>query len=255
MDLKNISYVIFCSGMTRSASRWSYETCQELEKLRTPIEEISIGYVDEDASYVDANLVGIYHRRGTSIFHSHAFGKRSVRMILAGLAKNVYTYRDPRDSIASSMRITGSDIECVFSNIHTSLVLSNLFFSDGYSLLLPFSDVMDDPIGMTAKIAKYLDFDLAEDKILKIHMKTQKLAIERRNEQRRRTAHSPSDIEVIDRGFKIMNGEATTTPRIDNPWRYSALTENQYAEATKRLIPWLLKMNFPTSTVPPWKQD
>ena len=127
-----------------------------------------------------------------------------------------------------------------------------LFSADNNSLLLPFSETINDPIGTTAKIAAYLDFNLKEDQIENVHLKTQRLAIDRRNYQRRKSAKSSQDMEIIDQGLETLYGKPTDAPNIKNPWRYSSLDKTQYADATKRLRNWLLKMNFSTSPIAPW---
>ncbi len=253
MRLYKIPHITFCSGMTRSASGWSYETCQVLEKLRTPADRLTIGYMGETESNVD-NLVAqmLTVEGGAAVFLSHIFGKRAIRVILSGIAKNVYTYRDPRDSIASSMRMDGKGYEFAFNKIQISLNFFDLFYGDGVSLVLKFSEILTDPLGMTRKIADYLGFDLSDKEVRAIHMETERSAIERRNQQRRSTAFSPEDEKAIDRGLNFHPGLSQSAPKVDNPWRYSSLTVDQYADATERLSLWLVKMNFSTSPVPPW---
>ena len=185
----------------------------------------------------------------------HDFGKRSVQMILNGLAKNVYTYRDPRDAIASGMQIDGKGYEVSFSKVEACLRRFDLFAMDSHSLLLQFSDILNKPLAITSTIANYLGFDLTHEEIYAVHQRTEQEAIERRNQQRRDNVHSKSDIETIDNGLGILKCEPNSAPKVDNPWRYSSLNENQYADATKRLKRWLIKMNFSTSPVPTWKQD
>ena len=73
-----------------------------------------------------------------------------------------------------------------------------------------------------------------------------------RNEQHRKTAYTSSDIKIIDRGLETLHGGPTDVPKVDNPWRYSALEINQFSDATKRLRKWLIKMGFSTSPIPPW---
>ena len=108
MDINNVPYLTFCSGMTRSDYRWSYETCQELEKSRTSPDNFSKGYLGEKEDVMDAVIARILSTKvGGAVFASHAFSKRAQQLIEHGIAKNVYTYRDPRDSIASSMRMDG----------------------------------------------------------------------------------------------------------------------------------------------------
>ena len=248
-----LPYIIFCSGMSRSASSWSYKTCKTLVRLRTPENKIDCGYLNEADTFADA-YVSTKMKSGYDalIYFSHVINKRALRMILCGIAKNVYTYRDPRDSIASIMRNKGCKYGPAFDFVHSSLLLFNLFAADQYSLLLPFPETLKDPLGTTAKIADYLDYDLSREQIEKVHLKTQRLAIDRRNEQRRKSAYSALDIEIIDHGLEVLEGEPTDAPAVNNPWRYSALNKNQYADATKRLLNWLIKMNFPTSPVPRW---
>jgi len=133
-------------------------------------------------------------------------------------------------------------------------MLFNLFVEDTYSLLLLFPDILEKPIQIIATIAEYFDFDLDEDQIQAVHIETQKLAINRRNEQRRRDAISTLDVKMIDGGLDVLNKEVTSAPSVDNQWRYNELTEDQYADATGRLLPRLLKMNFSTSKIPSWVQ-
>jgi len=252
-SITKVPHIIFCSGMTRSASRWSYETCETLEMLRTPETRIDSGYLGETDGIVDACVSqAMKASYDALVYNSHSFGKRTLRMILCGIAKNVYTYRDPRDSIASIMRISGREYESAFQFVHSSLLLFDLFSADEHSLLLPFSETLNDPIGTTAKIATYLDFNLTKKQIVGVHFKTQKLSIDRRNEQRRKIAYTSSDIKIIDRGLDTLHGGPTDVPKVDNPWRYSALEINQFSDATKRLRKWLIKMGFSTSPIPPW---
>ncbi len=225
--LKNLSkfpYMVFCSGMPRSASRWSQETCQELEKLRTPEDRIDCGYLGENrisgkgALVVDAFVANAIKKNYNSlIFQSHSFGTRVVKLILSGLAKNIYTYRDPRDSIASIMRKDGCEFEPAFDFVYSSLMNFELFCGDNNSLLLPFSETINDPISATTKIANYLNFDLTEDQINDVHLKTQRLAIDRRNDQRRNSAKSSKDIKILDQGLETLYGKPTDAPNIKNP--------------------------------------
>ena len=257
--ISKFPYMVFCSGMPRSASRWSQETCEELEKLRTPVDRIDCGYLGEirisgkGALIVDAFVANAIKKNyGALIFQSHSFGARVVQIILSGLAKNVYTYRDPRDSIASIMRKERCEYEPAFDFVYSSLMMFELFSVDNNSLILPYSETINDPIGTTAKIANYLDFDLTEEQIEKVHLKTQRLAIDRRNEQRRKSAYSSKDMKIIDQSLQTLYGKPTDAPNIKNPWRYSSLNKTQYADATKKLRIWLLKINYSMSPIAPW---
>jgi hypothetical protein len=254
MDFKNIPRLIFCSGMTRSASRWSYQTCQELEKSRTPIEKFSVGYLGENEDIIDANIARVLHMNdGSAVFASHAFSPRALEIIKNRIAKNIYTYRDPRDSIASSMRMDNKGYDYAFTKIEFSLSHYDRFAKDGHSLVLTYAEIVDDPVAVTARIADYLEVETTADENYEIHLVTERLAIERRNEQRRESAVSPGDVVTIDQGLEVLEGELMDEPSVDNPWRYSALTEDQYKNATQRLGPWLKKMNFSKSETPPWK--
>ena len=240
--------------MTRSASRWSYQTSMLLEKYRTPPELISTGYLGEKQDVIDGALVQILNTKiGGAVFASHAFSNRALQLIEYGKAKNVYTYRDPRDSIASSMRIDGKGYQFALTKIQISLCLYDQFYGDGRSLILKFSQILNDPAGTTASIANYLKINLNDTEIYDVHKETEILAIERRNEQRRRSAYSSSDIEAIDGGLGVLQKNDVSLPKVDNPWRYSELSKDDYADATHQLQPWLSKMKFSTSPVPPWK--
>ena len=133
------------------------------------MDRIDCGYLGEiripgkGALIVDAFVANAIKKNyDTLIFQSHSFGARVVQIILSGLAKNVYTYRDPRDSIASIMRKDGCKYKPTFDFVFSSLVTFELFLVDNNSLLLPYSETINDPISATRKITNYLDFSLAE---------------------------------------------------------------------------------------------
>jgi len=150
------------------------------------------------------------------------------------------------------MRKERCEYEPACDFVFSSLMTFELFSVDNNSLILPYSETINDPIGTTAKIANYLDFDLTEEQIENVHLKTQRLAIDRRNEQRRKSAYSSKDMKIIDQGLQTLYGKPTDAPNIKNPWRYSSLNKTQYADATKKLRNWLLKMNYSISPIAPW---
>jgi len=75
------------------------------------------------------------------------------------------------------MRKDGCEYEPAFDFVFSSLVTFELFSVDNNSLLLPYSEAINDPISATTKIADYLEFDLTEDQINDVHLKKQRLAI------------------------------------------------------------------------------
>ena len=142
--------------------------------------------------------------------------------------------------------------EPAFDFVFSSLVTFEPFSVDNNSLLLPYSETINDPTSATTKIANYLDFDLTEDQIENVYLKTQRLGIDRRNDQRRKSAKSSKDMKIIDQALQTLYGKPTDAPNIKNPWRYSSLNKTQYADATKKLRNWLLKMNYLISPIAPW---
>ena len=93
--------------------------------------------------------------------------------------------------------------EPAFDFVFSSLVTFEPFSVDNNSLLLPYSETINDPISATTKITNYLDFDLTEDQINDVHLKTHRLAIDRRNDQRRKSAKSSKDIKLSIKVFRL----------------------------------------------------
>ena len=58
---------------------------------------------------------------------------------------------------------------------------------------------------------------LRRTQINDVHLKTQRLAIDRRNDQRRKSAKSSKDIEIIYQGVQTLYGKPTDAPNIKNP--------------------------------------
>ena len=91
------------------------------------MDRIDCGYLGEirisgkGALIVDAFVANAIKKNyDTLIFQSHSFGARVVQIILSGLAKNIYTYPDPRDSIASIMRKERCEYEPAFDFVYSS---------------------------------------------------------------------------------------------------------------------------------------
>jgi hypothetical protein len=93
----------------------------------------------------------------------------------------------------------GKGYEFAFAKIRISLSLFDLFHDDGHSLILTFSEILKYSVATIATIAGYLDININNNEIQSVHMETEELAIERRNEQRRRTAYSQADLNKVAR--------------------------------------------------------
>lgn len=104
--------IIFCTGLIRSGSTWSYNVCRLIgsavaEHLRIPFWS---GY--RDAENLDNLLDEVKNKnKAIVVIKTHWPTIRAIELMKHESVKNVYTIRDPRDCVASRQLKTKDTLE------------------------------------------------------------------------------------------------------------------------------------------------
>src|SRR6476660_8314714 len=96
--------LVFCTGMLRSGSTWSFNVCRLMGKVIAGRERKPMwsGYLMAEETGAFFNQVE-NDRPGPTILKIHKLTPRGLDLLHSGGAKAVCTFRDPRDCVASMM--------------------------------------------------------------------------------------------------------------------------------------------------------
>lgn len=156
-------HTIICSGMMRSGSTWSFNVCRLLystiaEKLNQPAES---GYMDGEA--VDDFLEEAdFEEEKFVVIKAHTPGPKTLERIDNGVVKNVCTFRDPRDAVASRRTFQDEPFEESMEWIKRNIKFMHRYAQTQQTLFIRYEDMMRDSLSQIRALGRYLGADLNE---------------------------------------------------------------------------------------------
>jgi hypothetical protein len=158
--------VIFCAGMQRSGSTWSYNACTSIVAAR----------LDPGSGWIADHPLGNENPRAASdriahvstgkslVIKTHDLGDGAMRMIAERRVRCVYTLRDPRDAVVSMHRMWGSPInEVIASGMMGRIAdLCRVLVAGGNTHFMRYEDVRDRPTELLPDLARYLGSPLSD---------------------------------------------------------------------------------------------
>jgi hypothetical protein len=141
--------LVFCNGMPRSASTWSFNVLVLL--FRRLGRNVHSGY-DENMHRFARDLPSA---ATDVVLKCHSLDPTATMLLQIGAAKVVYTWRDPADAIASFMEMFQTDFDHAFPVIAASIDLYHRHRRTG-GLTLGYQQIVADPGACIARIASYL---------------------------------------------------------------------------------------------------
>jgi hypothetical protein len=241
--------IVLCSGMVRSASTWSYNACRHI--LQGDPWPTVAGFFGEQTQ-VDRVIASTDLTANNLLIKAHLPSEPTHAAIAEGVIKNIFTYRDPRDSLSSRITFEGCDVEefqdflRVLSIVRVNLQLMDRYQSGGRSLFIPFDQVMNAPAAEIARIAAYLNRELTPDRC-------QEIAAEISVDRARQVVGdldnlTPSDTfqaanRTIERTTLLQTGHINGAKT--GRWRDDLTPEQQLASHLS-LRRWLLELGYET---------
>lgn len=156
--------LVLCTGMIRSGSTWSHNVCLNLMRAAFRPDSVSDGAYDESIeNWRKFASTKINH----AVLKCHGVDTPS----LTWLAKNpegvffVYTFRDPRDVVASARSTYGLTVEQCIGAAQGSLWFLNFQRRVRSVCVVPYTSIVHGAEASIAAIAAYLGLALSVDDI------------------------------------------------------------------------------------------
>lgn len=157
---------MFCNGMVRSASTWSYNVAVHL--LKSTGREVFGGYDEDIARF----LASAPPETPYLVLKSHSLEQAGRTLVDDGKAKAIFTCRDLADSAVSFMRMFEADFEHAYSTLTGSLELYRYYRRSGGSLILGYREITTQPRAAIGRIASYLEVAANAEALEKIAEET-----------------------------------------------------------------------------------
>ena len=162
--------VVFCTGMPRSASTWSYNVSRLLAGATG--RPCVGGFVGERAQVDQFLETTPITPRHVVILKTHMPGDKALALIAAGTAKNVFTYRDPRDVVCSRMTFEGKDFDTALAGVAGSLKFRDWYRANSATLFVKYEEMMTDAPRQARAIGRYLGIGVDDALIARIASQT-----------------------------------------------------------------------------------
>jgi hypothetical protein len=153
--------IVFCDGMPRSASTWSFNVVVNLLKLLAPSSRIHAEYREDFAALVNSLQPEYDH----AVVKSHQLDHAARELCRAGAAKAIYTWRSPVDAVASYMKMFNQPFDEGLKAIRDSLRLHEFHRAVGGCCTIAYDIIKGKPRKAIAEIAAHLGLD-APDSVI-----------------------------------------------------------------------------------------
>jgi Sulfotransferase domain len=160
--------IVLCNGMPRSASTWSFNVCRLLLKDLRPDATLYGRYHENLAEVIDP-LCGSYDH---VVLKCHTLDQRGRELCRSGVARAIYTHRDPFDAIHSAMVMFRHTFDDALESIRRSLELYEFHRSTGEAHIVSYDAIVRKPQKAIADVAAYLDLDAAPEVIGRVAVET-----------------------------------------------------------------------------------
>ena len=240
--------IIFCTGLIRSGSTWSYNVCRLIGTALAGQLQIPFWCGYRDAQNLDSLLDELTTKSNAIVvIKTHWPSKRVLEFMKHESVKNVYTIRDPRDCVASRQLKTKD----TFEN-SVQLIVKNLSAYFPYyrqcknTLFIRYEEMMKDARPYINSIAAHLGVTLHDNIASHMHEET---GIENAKRISGSLAARSPDTLIHDRDHLVdpltMLHENHIQGGICGRWRDEFSIE-QKRELTHTLKPWLVVLGYET---------
>jgi hypothetical protein len=241
------SPLCICNGVIRSGSTWSFNVCRELYRLAAVQSRQPFASNYLDGAQLEDFITNRWAATPTAmVFKCHDIGPVAFATLQAGKAKAVYTYRDPRDCVASDLLFRNYTFERSVKRVHGTLEYLHVLESTSSVLLSRYEDMMADRPSEIRRIAKHLGIHADDAAIQKIDAKT--------NLQNCNTVCESLKDRPVDKVVRFGNHLADPFTQLHENhlnggtigrWKYEFSPE-QISYATEFFAPMLLKLGYET---------
>ncbi|MGB7058919.1 MAG: sulfotransferase domain-containing protein, partial [Geitlerinemataceae cyanobacterium] len=242
--MSSASIIIFCGGMVRSGSTWSFNVCRSI--LQAADRPFISGYFGEEKDVDIAIQNPAIDPSQSLIIKAHIPGQASLQMIRDGKVKNIFTYRDPRDIICSRLKFENREFESILSVTVQNLRMYDWYRQSSETLFVRFESMMSDPISEIKKIANYLNIELDEIAVRRIAHQN---SLEESQKAIDNLQNLPKDSVLFEDSRRIDRDTLLQTGHINGAqigrWK-NELNAEQQLLSHLAFQPWLIELDYET---------
>ncbi len=162
---------IFCAGMQRSGSTWSYNVARLLLYHHIGQNNLNAGYVGEGVS-VDTAITNHTDIEKILLLKFHQHTSKSLLYASQRKARVIYTHRPPMNALASLTDFFKTPFEHAVKAIKQSLITMEKWISTNHVLLVSFDNLVNSPEQEIKRIADFLDIPAQESLITSVSKQT-----------------------------------------------------------------------------------
>lgn len=148
--------LLFCDGMPRSASTWTYNVAFAL--LKTAFPDAQIRRTHDENSQAALRTLG--DGVDWAIVKCHALDDNARSLLRVGNARGIYTHRDLYDAIASFLVMFRFPFDHCLHAISESLGVYDFHCEAGDFLCLDYESIVNRPIAVIEAIAEFLNLSV-----------------------------------------------------------------------------------------------
>jgi len=152
--------VILCSGMMRSGSTWSFNAARAVAYIAAESVGLPFAAMYLDGDSLDSFLAERVAVPGVVVIKSHSVTPYALGLAQADQARNICTFRDPRDSVASRQLFKDETLSDSITQVRASV--APMFAFSEETLFVDYQDVMTRPAWAVGRIGDYLSVQLGE---------------------------------------------------------------------------------------------
>ena len=229
--------LVFCSGMPRSGSTWSYNVCRLL--LTETFGEENVERVYREAADAERYLTQINGSQKVHLLKLHYPGQTAMQFVTEGKAKNIYTLRDPLDALASFKEVFGDPVQSAAKRIRHSLEAADRFRRESDTLFVSFDQILGSPQDQIERLARYLGVSIDDDAVSRLHGATSLGKVKEITQ----TMGSQPNTKLLRAGKSLYDPETLyhvqhATKADTRDW-HAELTEEEVSAAHDILGPWI----------------
>ena len=162
---------VFCAGMQRSGSTWSYNVARLLLQHAFGEDKIEMGYVGEGEA-LDSAIDQFPKGDKILLLKFHQATAATLDLTSSGDARTIFTYREPLNAIASGIDFSKTPLPHIVTSIDRSLQDMMKWHALSHAVVIPFEDITQKPISAIREIANALDLSVNDEVIRQVAAQT-----------------------------------------------------------------------------------
>uniref|UniRef100_Q01ZH8 Sulfotransferase domain-containing protein n=1 Tax=Solibacter usitatus (strain Ellin6076) TaxID=234267 RepID=Q01ZH8_SOLUE len=156
--------LVLCDGMGRSGSTWSFNVAVKLLRS-SDASRRTFGFYDENPGVVKA---GIRPRASHLVIKSHTLDPSVQDLCCSGAVKAIYTWRNPYDVVASSMRMFQLSADNAVGMLRGALRVWAFHRRTKSAHIVAYETIVTRPRVAIAQIGDYLGLKTSPGDLLRI---------------------------------------------------------------------------------------